>query len=168
MQQMSETWVHSLGWEYPLVQEVSTHSTLSAWEIPWTEETRGVAKSRTRLTTRASKQVEGKPFVSEKINLSGSFFPKDMKPVPTAGPIHSLWGLLTSLAASVYLSAWISQHVPLSLLCPFTCCLSASPLDDHWTIRRNKNSVRLSCQVALPSKQVGGPGAPTEVCRPGW
>ena len=78
MQQMSETWVYSLGWDYPLVQEVSTHSTLVAWEIPWTEETHGVAKSWTRLNTRASKQVEGKPFVSEKINLSGSFFPKDM------------------------------------------------------------------------------------------
>ena len=26
----------------------------------------------------------------------------------------------------------------------------------------------MSVVAKLPSKQVGGPGAPTEVCRPGW
>ena len=35
---MLETWVWSLGWEDPLEKEMSTHSSILAWEIPWTEE----------------------------------------------------------------------------------------------------------------------------------
>ena len=34
---MQETWVPSLGWEDPLEQEVTTHSSILAWKIPWTE-----------------------------------------------------------------------------------------------------------------------------------
>ena len=35
---MRETWVRSLGWEYPLEKEMEIHSSAIAWEIPWTEE----------------------------------------------------------------------------------------------------------------------------------
>ena len=35
---MRETWVPSLGWEDPLVKGVTTHSSILAWRIPWTEE----------------------------------------------------------------------------------------------------------------------------------
>ena len=31
-------WVQSLGWEDPLEEEMATHFTVLAWEIPWTEE----------------------------------------------------------------------------------------------------------------------------------
>ena len=33
-----ETWVQSLGKEDHLEKEMGTHSTVLAWEIPWTEE----------------------------------------------------------------------------------------------------------------------------------
>ena len=33
-----ETWVRSLGWEDPLQKEMATHSSILAWEIPWSEE----------------------------------------------------------------------------------------------------------------------------------
>ena len=35
---MQETWVQSLGWEDPLEEEVATHSSVLAEEMPWTEE----------------------------------------------------------------------------------------------------------------------------------
>ena len=35
---MQETWVPSLGREDPLEEEMATHSSILAWEIPWTEE----------------------------------------------------------------------------------------------------------------------------------
>ena len=35
---MQETWVQSLGWEDPLERRMATHSSILAWEIPWTEE----------------------------------------------------------------------------------------------------------------------------------
>ena len=35
---MQETWVRSLGWEDPLEKEMTTHTSILAWKIPWTEE----------------------------------------------------------------------------------------------------------------------------------
>ena len=35
---MQEMHVPSLGWEYSLEKETTTHSDILAWEIPWTEE----------------------------------------------------------------------------------------------------------------------------------
>ena len=60
-----ETQVQSLGPEDPLKKEMATHSSIPAWEIPWTEEpgglqTTGSQKSRTRLseyTTTATKYI---------------------------------------------------------------------------------------------------------------
>ena len=34
---MQEMWVEFLGWEDPLEKEMATHSSILAWEIPWTE-----------------------------------------------------------------------------------------------------------------------------------
>ena len=39
---MQETWVQSLGWEDSLKKEMATHSSILAWEIPWTEEPDGL------------------------------------------------------------------------------------------------------------------------------
>ena len=33
-QEMQDTWVQSLGWEDPLQEEMTTHSSILAWEIP--------------------------------------------------------------------------------------------------------------------------------------
>ena len=35
---VQETWVQSVGQEGPLEKEMATHSSILAWEIPWTEE----------------------------------------------------------------------------------------------------------------------------------
>ena len=49
-----ETWV-SLGWEDPLEKGMATHSSIFAWEIPWTQKpgvlhtAHGVAKSQAQL-----------------------------------------------------------------------------------------------------------------------
>ena len=37
-----ETWVRSLGQEDPLKKEMTTHSSILAWRIPWTEEPDGL------------------------------------------------------------------------------------------------------------------------------
>ena len=39
---MQETQVQFLGQEDPLEKEVATHSSIVAWEIPWTEEPGGL------------------------------------------------------------------------------------------------------------------------------
>ena len=37
-----ETWVQPLGQEDPLEKGMATHSSVLAWEIPWTEEPGGL------------------------------------------------------------------------------------------------------------------------------
>ena len=39
---MQEMQVRSLGQEDPLEEETGTHSSILAWEIPWTEEPSGL------------------------------------------------------------------------------------------------------------------------------
>ena len=39
---MQETGVQSLGREDPFEKEIATHSSILAWEIPWTEEPGGL------------------------------------------------------------------------------------------------------------------------------
>ena len=39
---MQETWVQSLDREDALEKEMATHSSMLAWEIPWTEEPGGL------------------------------------------------------------------------------------------------------------------------------
>ena len=48
---MQETQLPSLGQEDPLEKEMATHSSILAWEIPWTEEPR-------RLQARGRKESD--------------------------------------------------------------------------------------------------------------
>ena len=47
---MWETWVQSLGWEDPLGKGKVTHTSILAWRIPWTVQSMGDARSKTRLS----------------------------------------------------------------------------------------------------------------------
>ena len=58
---MQETWVWSLGWEHPLEEEMATHSSILAWEIPWTEEP-------DRLQSMGSHRV-GYDWVTEHVHM---------------------------------------------------------------------------------------------------
>ena len=42
MQEMQETWVRFLGQDDPLKKEMAIHSSMLAWEIPWTQEPCGL------------------------------------------------------------------------------------------------------------------------------
>ena len=46
MPETQETWVQSLGGEDPLEEEMATHSSILAWEIPRTEEPGGPQSTR--------------------------------------------------------------------------------------------------------------------------
>ena len=48
---MQETHVRSLGQEDPMEKEMVTHSSIIAWEIPWTEEADGRPWGRKELDT---------------------------------------------------------------------------------------------------------------------
>ena len=55
LSEILETWVRSLCLEDPLEKGMATHSSIFAWETPWTEEpggstVHGVVVSQTRLS----------------------------------------------------------------------------------------------------------------------
>ena len=45
---MEETWVRSLGQEDPLEKGMTTHSSILAWKIPWTEQPGGLQSMRSQ------------------------------------------------------------------------------------------------------------------------
>ena len=45
---MQHTWVQSLSWEDPLQEGMATHSSILAWEIPWTENPGGLQSIRSQ------------------------------------------------------------------------------------------------------------------------
>ena len=45
---VQETWVRSLGQEGPLEKEMTTHSSILAWRIPWMEEPGGLQSMRSQ------------------------------------------------------------------------------------------------------------------------
>ena len=53
---MQEMWVQSLGWEGPLEKEMAIHSTVLAWEIPWTEEPCGLQSMGSQKLDTVTKQ----------------------------------------------------------------------------------------------------------------
>ena len=46
--------IHSLGQEDPLEKETATHSSILAWEIPWTEEPSGLQSMGSQSQTQLS------------------------------------------------------------------------------------------------------------------
>ena len=60
---MRETWVQSLSQKDTLEKEMATHSSILAWEIPWTEEPGGLQSMGSEsvghdLGTKQQQQVE--------------------------------------------------------------------------------------------------------------
>ena len=51
---MQETWVRSLGQEYPLEKEMANSSSILAWNIPWTEEPGGQGPKESDTTEHST------------------------------------------------------------------------------------------------------------------
>ena len=50
MPAIQEMWVQSLGWKDPMEEGMATHSSILAWEIPWTEEPGGLHSMELDMT----------------------------------------------------------------------------------------------------------------------
>ena len=51
---IQETWVQSLGQEDSLEKGMATHSSILAWEIPWTEKPDGLQSGKESDITEAT------------------------------------------------------------------------------------------------------------------
>ena len=79
---MQETQVQSLSWEDPLEKEMTNHSSIFTWEIPWTEEhgglqSMGLRKSRTSLSDYATTTDSFNPEITT-INAYASYLSRYM------------------------------------------------------------------------------------------
>ena len=54
---MWETWVQSLGWKDSLEKEMTTHSSILAWRIPWTEEPSGLQSKGSQRVGDTTEQL---------------------------------------------------------------------------------------------------------------
>ena len=54
---MQETQALSLGWEDPLEEGTATHSSILAWESPWTEEPGGLESQEPDVAERLTTQL---------------------------------------------------------------------------------------------------------------
>ena len=77
--------VRSLGWGDPLDEEMATHSSVLAWEVPWTEEPGGLQSTGSQraghdLATAHACTMCQAPFGK----LSGTYYPLRL---------YNLWGL---------------------------------------------------------------------------
>ena len=65
MQETQESWVQSLGWEDPLEEGMSTHSSILAWRIPCTEQSGGLqsieSQSQPQLKPLSMHQIRSVP-----------------------------------------------------------------------------------------------------------
>ena len=75
----SQKWVLSLGWKDPLKKSMATHSSILAWEIPWTEATGGYTpwggkeSDTTEHSTASSPKWYSAPFVIHSLKWSRLF-----------------------------------------------------------------------------------------------
>ena len=71
---VQETQVQSLGWEEPLEKGMATHSSILAWEIPWTEEPGGLqSMGSQRVRNTSCKEVTTNIFSFEGHVVSVAF-----------------------------------------------------------------------------------------------
>ena len=69
-QEMQKIQVQPLGWEDPLEMEVTMHSNILAWRLPWTEEPGGLQSTGSQKTQvnnntiRVAHEFNGKRIVS--------------------------------------------------------------------------------------------------------
>ena len=72
-----EMQVQSLGWEDALEEEIATHSSILAWEIPWTEEpgglhtVHGVTKELDKIEWLNNKRALGGRGENKRANMDG-------------------------------------------------------------------------------------------------
>ena len=87
---MQEAQIWSLGWEDPLEKGMTTHSSILAQEIPWTEEPGGLQS-----------------VVSQKTNTTEHTYTK----VIPASPARALWSISHLKAISKLSQVWVWQTV---------------------------------------------------------
>ena len=131
---MQETWVQSLGWEDPLEEGETIHSSFLAWRIPmdrgaWWATVHGVPKSRTRLNNQ----------------VQYSDFPRGLFKIKSQHDLQNSWwlapGFLTNLASCRHPCPKVcwpedthTPGMPFPASCPVAWMIASHPLGFYLNI----------------------------------
>ena len=101
---MHETWVWSLGQEDALEKEMATHSSILAWDIPWSEElgmlqSTGSQKNQTRLSD--CKQFNHWLDIFKSISPLRLWAPQGQRLC-----LHHLWSVMCTLSFALLAGHW--------------------------------------------------------------
>ena len=72
---MQEMQIRSLRQEYPLEEEMATHSTILAWNIPWIEEPDGLQPMGNKEWDRTERLNTQRNFISISVHPSYTICP---------------------------------------------------------------------------------------------
>ena len=150
---MQETWVWSLCGEDPLEESMTTHSSVLAWETPWTEEpgslhSKGSQKSRTGLSdwTTTSPLLTFEEVRNPSVQFSHSVVSNSLGP---HGLQHAR-PLCPSPTPGVY-----SNSCPLNRWCHPTNSFSVVPFSSHLQSFPASRSFQLSQFFASGGQSIG-------------
>ena len=84
-------WIQSLGQEDPLGKEMATHSSILAWEVPWTEEPGGLQPLGLQRVGNnlATEHMKNKSIVHKSFKLETEM--STNRKVGTMRTFNSLW-----------------------------------------------------------------------------
>ena len=85
---MRETWVRSWCWEDMLEKEMSTHSTILVWRIPWTVQSMGSQRGGQKTTVSISSVQFSHSVMSDSLQPNESKHTSPPCPSPSPG-VHS-------------------------------------------------------------------------------
>ena len=105
MQETQETQVRSLGREDPLEKEVATHSSITAWRIPWTEEPGGL-RSMGGKESDTTEQLNNNKTKNIPCNFSKC---ENKKFTPIFSPSKFLSHFQVTTRKSNFLSSFVSS-----------------------------------------------------------
>ena len=104
---MQEVQVWSLGWEYLLEMEMATHSSILAWEMPWTEEASGLQSMESHrvghnLATKQQHYIHETTMTIFAINksITSKSFPHPFYLSLILSVVKTLWPDSTRVAAA--------------------------------------------------------------------
>ena len=127
---MQEMWVRSLDWEDPLEKIMATHSSILAWEIPWTEELGGLQTIGQQKV--GHKLVNQQLYIYIYICTCGKLLQACLKELDT---LHN-WTTNIHMCVCVCVCVY-----KILIICRFSICELTYLLKFTWNIKINTQSV---------------------------
>ena len=93
MQETQKTWVWSLSWDDTLEEGMTTHSSILAWRIPWTEEPGRLSSIGSQSWTQQYRlSIQHKSQIQARVRIVVGFI--IFRPWPCSCRVYTCWFVL--------------------------------------------------------------------------